>query len=108
MVLGFTPTSHEAVDDRHAELTAAGFEARSRRFDALWGAQYAIVADANGNDVGLICQFVSIEDLPTLPAYERNPQLTFDRCRGKYGSGRVFIDPVGHPFCIVFGRHSAG
>jgi Glyoxalase-like domain len=21
---------------------------------------------------------------------------------------RVFTDPAGHPFCIVFGRHSAG
>ena len=31
------------------------------------------------------------------------------RAPGKPETGsRVFIDPVGHPFCIVFGRHSAG
>src|SRR5689334_5434378 len=31
------------------------------------------------------------------------------RVPGKPETGfRVFIDPVGHPFCIVFGRHSAG
>ena len=31
------------------------------------------------------------------------------RAPGKSERGfRVFIDPVGHPFCIVFGRHSAG
>jgi Glyoxalase-like domain len=31
------------------------------------------------------------------------------RVRGERETGfRVFIDPVGHPFCIVFGRPSAG
>jgi len=31
------------------------------------------------------------------------------RAPGQRETGfRVFIDPVGHPFCIVFGRHSAG
>jgi hypothetical protein len=28
------------------------------------------------------------------------------RIRGERETGfRVFADPVGHPFCIVFGRH---
>jgi Glyoxalase-like domain len=31
------------------------------------------------------------------------------RTRGQRETGfRVFTDPVGHPFCIVFGRHSPG
>jgi catechol 2,3-dioxygenase-like lactoylglutathione lyase family enzyme len=31
------------------------------------------------------------------------------RVAGERETGfRVFIDPVGHPFCIVFGRHSTG
>jgi catechol 2,3-dioxygenase-like lactoylglutathione lyase family enzyme len=31
------------------------------------------------------------------------------RVRGERETGfRVFTDPVGHPFCIVFGRHSTG
>lgn len=30
------------------------------------------------------------------------------RIRGERETGfRVFSDPVGHPFCIVFGRHDA-
>jgi catechol 2,3-dioxygenase-like lactoylglutathione lyase family enzyme len=31
------------------------------------------------------------------------------RVRGERETGfRVFTDPVGHPFCIVFGQHSTG
>lgn len=31
------------------------------------------------------------------------------RVRGERETGfRVFTDPVGHPFCIVFGQHAAG
>jgi hypothetical protein len=31
------------------------------------------------------------------------------RVHGERETGfRVFTDPVGHPFCIVFGRHSTG
>ena len=43
---------------------------------------------------------------PTAPELRA---LGATRASGKPETGfRVFIDPVGHPFCIVFGRHSAG
>lgn len=54
VVLGFRFASAEAVDERYAQLTEAGFTGRQPPFDAFWGARYAIVADADGNDVGLM------------------------------------------------------
>jgi catechol 2,3-dioxygenase-like lactoylglutathione lyase family enzyme len=54
VVLGFALPSAEAVDERYAELTAAGYVGRQPPFDAFWGARYAIVADPDGNDVGLM------------------------------------------------------
>lgn len=54
VVIGFALPSREAVDDRYAELTAAGYTGRQPPFDAFWGARYAIVADPDRNDVGLM------------------------------------------------------
>jgi catechol 2,3-dioxygenase-like lactoylglutathione lyase family enzyme len=54
VVIGFALPSREAVDARYAELTSAGYVARQPPFDAFWGARYAIVADPDGNDVGLM------------------------------------------------------
>jgi len=54
VVIGFALESREAVDDRYAELTSAGYQGRQPPFDAFWGARYAIVADPDGNDVGLM------------------------------------------------------
>ncbi|HZP29621.1 MAG TPA: VOC family protein [Acidimicrobiia bacterium] len=54
VVLGFSLASREAVDERYADLVAAGYEGRRPPYDAFWGARYAIVADADGNDVGLM------------------------------------------------------
>jgi uncharacterized glyoxalase superfamily protein PhnB len=54
VVVGFTLPSRHAVDDRYAELTAAGHVGRQPPFDAFWGARYAIVADPDGNDIGLM------------------------------------------------------
>jgi uncharacterized glyoxalase superfamily protein PhnB len=54
VVVGFTLPSRDAVDDRYAALTAAGYVGRQPPFDAFWGARYAIVADPDGNDVGLM------------------------------------------------------
>jgi uncharacterized glyoxalase superfamily protein PhnB len=54
VVLGFALPDRESVDQLYAELTAAGYTARQPPFDAFWGARYAIVADADGNDVGLM------------------------------------------------------
>jgi catechol 2,3-dioxygenase-like lactoylglutathione lyase family enzyme len=54
VVLGVTLPSAAAVDERYAALTAAGHAGRQPPFDAFWGARYAIVADPDGNDVGLM------------------------------------------------------
>ncbi len=54
VVVGFALSTREAVDQRYAELTAAGYPGRQPPFDAFWGARYAIVADPDGNDVGLM------------------------------------------------------
>ncbi|HET6795072.1 MAG TPA: VOC family protein [Acidimicrobiales bacterium] len=54
VVVGFALSSGRAVDDRYAELTGAGYTGRQPPFDAFWGARYAIVADPDGNDVGLM------------------------------------------------------
>jgi catechol 2,3-dioxygenase-like lactoylglutathione lyase family enzyme len=54
VVIGFSFPTREAVDLRYAELTAAGYLGRQPPFDAFWGGRYAIVADPDGNDVGLM------------------------------------------------------
>lgn len=54
VVIGFALSSREAVDERYTKLTAAGYAGRQPPFDAFWGARYAIVADPDGNDVGLM------------------------------------------------------
>jgi len=54
VVIGFSLPTRAAVDERYAELTAAGYPGRQPPFDAFWGARYAIVADPDGNDVGLM------------------------------------------------------
>jgi uncharacterized glyoxalase superfamily protein PhnB len=54
VVIGFSLPTREAVDQRYSELTSAGYLGRQPPFDAFWGARYAIVADPDGNDVGLM------------------------------------------------------
>ena len=54
VVIGFALPTRQAVDDRYADLTSAGYGGRQPPFDAFWGARYAIVADPDGNDVGLM------------------------------------------------------
>lgn len=54
VVVGFSLADRQAVDDRYRELTAAGYVGRQPPFDAFWGARYAIVADPDGNDIGLM------------------------------------------------------
>jgi uncharacterized glyoxalase superfamily protein PhnB len=54
VVIGFALPSRDGVDQRYAELTGAGYVGRQPPFDAFWGARYAIVADPDGNDVGLM------------------------------------------------------
>jgi uncharacterized glyoxalase superfamily protein PhnB len=54
IVIGFALGTREAVDERYADLTQAGYQGRQPPFDAFWGARYAIVADPDGHDVGLM------------------------------------------------------
>lgn len=53
-VVGFSLPSREAVDERYAELIAAGYAGRQPPYDTFWGARYAIVEDPDGNHVGLM------------------------------------------------------
>jgi len=53
-VIGFSLPTREAVDERYTALTSVGYAGRQPPFDAFWGARYAIVADPDGNDVGLM------------------------------------------------------
>jgi catechol 2,3-dioxygenase-like lactoylglutathione lyase family enzyme len=53
-VIGFSLPSRAAVDERYAELTAAGYTGQQPPYDAFWGARYAIVEDPDGNPVGLM------------------------------------------------------
>jgi catechol 2,3-dioxygenase-like lactoylglutathione lyase family enzyme len=54
VVIGFAVESREDVDERYARLTAAGYQGRQPPYDAFWGSRYAIVADPDGNDIGLM------------------------------------------------------
>jgi catechol 2,3-dioxygenase-like lactoylglutathione lyase family enzyme len=54
LVLTFRVESRDEVDDLYADLTGAGHEGRQPPFDAFFGSRYAIVADPDGNDVGLM------------------------------------------------------
>jgi len=53
-VIGFALPSRDAVDERYAQLTAAGYAARQPPYDTFWGARYAVVEDPDGNHVGLM------------------------------------------------------
>jgi catechol 2,3-dioxygenase-like lactoylglutathione lyase family enzyme len=53
-VIGFSVASRQAVDDRYAELTDAGYAGHQAPGDAFWGARYAIVDDPDGNPVGIM------------------------------------------------------
>jgi uncharacterized glyoxalase superfamily protein PhnB len=53
-VIGFSLPTREAVDQRYAELLAAGYDGRQPPYDTFWGARYAVVADPDGNDVGIM------------------------------------------------------
>jgi catechol 2,3-dioxygenase-like lactoylglutathione lyase family enzyme len=69
IVLGFSVATRRAVDERYAELTAAGYHGRQRPYDAFWGSRYAIVEDPDGNGVGLMSpQDDTLRSWPPSPA----------------------------------------
>ena len=53
-LIGFGVATREEVDERYAELVAAGYEGRQVPYDTFFGARYAVVADPDGNDVGIM------------------------------------------------------
>jgi catechol 2,3-dioxygenase-like lactoylglutathione lyase family enzyme len=53
-VFGFGLSSAEAVDDTYQMLTAAGYAGQQPPYDGFMGARYAVVADPDGNSVGLM------------------------------------------------------
>ena len=53
-VLGFRLASAEAVDATYDDLTAAGYTGQQPPYDGFMGARYAVVADPDGNSVGLM------------------------------------------------------
>jgi len=54
VVIGFRVATRRAVDALHAKMTKAGHESVRPPWDAFWGARYAIVADPDGNHVGIM------------------------------------------------------
>ena len=54
VILGMAVASREAVDELYGRLTASGHPGVQPPFDAFWGGRYAIVADPDGNQVGLM------------------------------------------------------
>jgi catechol 2,3-dioxygenase-like lactoylglutathione lyase family enzyme len=53
-VLGFRLASAEAVDGAYSDLTSAGYVGQQPPYDGFMGARYAVVADPEGNSVGLM------------------------------------------------------
>ena len=53
-LIGFGLASRDAVDETYADITGAGYRGVQPPYDAFWGARYAIVADPDGNEIGLM------------------------------------------------------
>jgi uncharacterized glyoxalase superfamily protein PhnB len=54
VVLGCSVATREDVDRTYAAVVAAGHDSVQVPYDAFWGARYAIVADPDGNSVGIM------------------------------------------------------
>jgi uncharacterized glyoxalase superfamily protein PhnB len=55
-LIGFRVVERETVDEIYADLTGAGYAGQQPPYDAFWGARYAIVADPEGNAVGIMSE----------------------------------------------------
>jgi len=53
-MLAFHVTTREEVDATYDRLVAAGFRSRQAPCDAFWGARFAVIADPDGRDIGLM------------------------------------------------------
>lgn len=68
VVVNFRVPTREGVDARYAELTGAGYAGVQEPHDAFWGARYAVVADPDGNHVGLTSSIDIERRSPSPPA----------------------------------------
>lgn len=53
-VIGFRVVERSTVDELFERLPSTGYLAQQEPYDAFWGARYAIVADPDGNSVGIM------------------------------------------------------
>jgi len=54
VIVGLALPDRDTVDRLYAEVTGAGHPGVQPPFDAFWGGRYAVVADPDGNQVGLM------------------------------------------------------
>jgi catechol 2,3-dioxygenase-like lactoylglutathione lyase family enzyme len=54
VVLTFRVEPRDEVDRLYRELTSVGYRAQQTPYDTFWGARFAVVADPDGNSVGLM------------------------------------------------------
>jgi len=54
VVIGFAVSTRAEVDDLYRAMTESGYRGLQEPYDALWGSRYAILADPDGNAVGLM------------------------------------------------------
>lgn len=54
VVVNYRVRSRQEVDARYEDLIGAGYTGLQGPYDAFWGARYAVVADPDGNHVGLM------------------------------------------------------
>lgn len=71
VIIGFSVESRGKVDELYATIVAAGHTGRQVPYDAFWGSRYAIVADPDGNDVGIM----SLQD-DTMRSWPPTPSPT--------------------------------
>lgn len=53
-VIGFKVRDRQTVDAIYADLIGAGHAGQQAPYDAFWGSRYAVVADPDGNSVGIM------------------------------------------------------
>jgi catechol 2,3-dioxygenase-like lactoylglutathione lyase family enzyme len=56
VVLTFRVESRDEVDRLYSDLASAGYRTQQPPYDTFWGARFAVVADPDGNSVGLMSQ----------------------------------------------------
>jgi catechol 2,3-dioxygenase-like lactoylglutathione lyase family enzyme len=68
-VIGFRVVERATVDQLYDRLVLAGYQGQQAPYDAFWGALYAVVADPDGNSVGIMsASDPSRRSRPTPPA----------------------------------------